>query len=425
MSAKPVLWEATAVPAPPPTKLAGDTEAQVLIVGAGYSGLAAALQLAELGVDCAVVDSGPVGGGASGRNAGWSMGTWIFRHPDDVVEQYGERWGGSLCRLMAGSPRLVEDLITRLDLRCDYRRTGSLELASREPSLALAVDRAAQWARWGARTRVLGQVEVRERVDTPTYVGGVMYEDHALLNPLGYARELARAAIAAGARVYEHEPASALRISSGRWSVRCPGGTVSADRVLVAVNAFRPGLCPEVDRAHYRMRIAMVASRPTDLERQITPGGVPFVDVDAADLFGASFDPHGRLVMSILPALRDGAPNRAIARPFWRKLRQVFPGLPRNLDWEYAWHGDLCLTADRLFRVFEPAPGLLALFGYGGNGITQGTAIGRDVALRLAGRDEADLCVPVSKPGRVRWQRPRELWLNRIAMPIGREFLYR
>lgn len=425
MSPKPVLWEATAVAAQPPTRLAGDTTTQVLVVGAGYTGLSAALHLAELGVDCVVVDRGAVGGGASGRNAGWSMGTWIFRHPDDVLEQLGERQGSSLCRLLAGAPRLVEDLVDRLELRCDHRRTGSLELASREPSLAVAVERAAQWARWGARTRTLGAAEVRRLVDTPTYVGGVLYEDHALLNPLGYARELARAAVAAGAVVHEHEPASSLEASRGRWSVRCPGGTITADRVLLAVNAFRPGLVPAVDRAHYRLRIGMVASRPTELERLIAPGGVPFVDVDSADLFGASFDPEGRLVMSILPALRDGAPNRAIARPYWRKLRQVFPALPPTLEWEHAWHGDLCLTADRLFRAFEPAPGLLALFGYGGNGITQATAFGRDVARRLAGWDEDDLCVPLLAPGPVRWQRPRELLHNRVLMPVGRELLYR
>src|SRR6202158_4222660 len=145
----PSLWVATARPAPPTPPLDRSRQADVAIVGAGYSGLAAALQLAEAGASVIVLEAGEPGWGASGRNGGQVI-PGLKSDPDELVAMFGAEAGEHLVRVAGGAPDTVFDLIARHGIDCEARRCGWIQPAFAAADIGTIARRAEQWQRRGA-----------------------------------------------------------------------------------------------------------------------------------------------------------------------------------------------------------------------------------------------------------------------------------
>ena len=219
-----------------------------MVVGAGYTGLSAALRLAEAGCRVAVLEGAAVGFGGSGRNVGLvNAGLWL--PPDDVAERLGEEHGERLLDLLGDAPRFVFDLVERHGILCEAERAGTLHCAAGPKGLRDIERRTAQWAARGAPVRLLGAAETTARTGTGAYIGSLFDARAGTVQPLAYARGLARAAIAAGARVFAESPVVGCeRVASGggAWRVFTPSGSVSADWVVVATNAYTAAPWPEL-----------------------------------------------------------------------------------------------------------------------------------------------------------------------------------
>src|SRR5207244_3979017 len=194
----PSLWAATARPAPETPPLDASRQADVAIVGAGYSGLAAALQLAEAGVSVVVLEAGEPGWGASGRNGGQVI-PGLKYDPDELVAMFGTEAGEHLVRVAGGAPDTVFDLIARHKIDCDARRCGWIQPAFAVADVGVITRRAEQWQRRGAPVAVLDRDTVRRLVGSPIYHGGWIDRRAGSVQPLRCARGLARAAHDAGA----------------------------------------------------------------------------------------------------------------------------------------------------------------------------------------------------------------------------------
>ena len=148
------LWEKTAPPAPKTDRLQGDIAVDVAVIGAGYTGLSAALHLAEAGTKVAVVDAVEIGFGGSGRNVGLvNAGMWVM--PNDLPGVLGQLHGERLLELLGNAPQSVFDLVARHKIDCELERNGTLHCAVGTAGVKQLEQRAEQWLARGAAVRAI------------------------------------------------------------------------------------------------------------------------------------------------------------------------------------------------------------------------------------------------------------------------------
>ena len=215
------LWTATANPTPDCPPLAEEIEADAAVVGGGFTGLSAALHLAEAGASVAVLEAETPGWGASGRNGG-QVNPGLIEDPDVVTRAFGEKTGRRLVAMAGGAGTLVFSLIEKHDIQCDAVPVGWLRGAHDAKALAAARSRVEQWKLHGADLKLLSREEVSAMIGTDAYVGGVLDPRGGNVHPLNYALGLADAALRAGAGVFGHSRALSRERRGDRWLVRGP-----------------------------------------------------------------------------------------------------------------------------------------------------------------------------------------------------------
>jgi len=392
------LWDRTAPPGPDTPRLAGDATADVAIVGAGFTGLSAALRLAEQGARVIVVEGERVGHGGSGRNVGLvNAGLWLM--PDDVIAALGVDHGERLVQLLGGAPALVYELIGRHGIACEPERTGTLHCAVGKAGLRELEQRVAQWSARGAPVRLLDRAETTAMTGSPAYTGALLDARAGTIQPLAYARGLAAAAITAGAAVHGESPVlRCVPAAPGRWRLETPQGSVSAPQLIVATNAYTNGPWPALRSELTLLPYFNCATTPlSEAQRAIVlPGRQGAWDTKQV-LSSFRLDRAGRLIFGSVGALRGTgtAIHRAWAE---RTVARLFPGLG-PIGFEHGWYGLIGMTADSVPRLHRLAPGVLSLSGYNGRGIAPGTMLGRVLADHLSGAlSEVELPLPFTDP---------------------------
>lgn len=382
------LWDATAEAAPPLAPLRSIAEAEVVIIGAGYSGLSAALALAERGVAVLVLEADGPGAGASGRNGGQVIPGYKHQRADAVAAQ-GEARGGAMYALGLRAADITFDLIARHGIACDARRDGWMQVADTRASLAEIMGRAAAWEAAGAPIRRLNHDAAAALTGSGAYLGGWLHAGAGTVQPLSYARGLARAAQQAGAVI--HAPARARRIEpdGAAWRVLTDEGAVRARRVLVATNALAGDLWPGLADATIPVWSFQIATKPG-----VVPPHMPAVSDTRRVLRYFRADRDGRLVVGGKGKLR--APRAAADFGTQRHiLSRLYPALADS-EPEFGWGGQVAITLDRQPRLFALADGVFATIGCNGKGVAWCTAIGPELATLLTGGES--LALPPLEP---------------------------
>jgi glycine/D-amino acid oxidase-like deaminating enzyme len=403
------LWEKTAPAAPETQALKGDVTADVVIVGGGFTGLSAALHLAEKGVKVVVLEAVEIGFGGSGRNVGLvNAGMWVM--PDDLPGVLGEDYGGRLLNLLGNAPDLVFQLIEKHGIECEAVRTGTLHCGVGAAGLKELEQRAEQWARRGAPVRLLDREETARKVGSNAYAATLLDLRAGTIQPLAYVRGLARAAIRAGAEVFTGSPVIATEQEGGRWRVRTEQGSVSADWIIVATNAYTKAPWPEVRAELVHLPYCNFATRPLseNIRATILPERQGAWDTKEV-LSSFRFDKQGRLVVGSVGALRGTgtAVHRAWAK---RALGRIFPQVG-EVEFEAEWYGKIGMTADSLPKFHRLARNVIGFSGYNGRGIAPGTVFGQVLARHITGElSEADLPLPVTDPREQKFRGLREAY---------------
>ena len=396
------LWHATAAPAPALAPREGDETADVAVVGAGYLGLSTALHLAERGARVVVAEAREPGFGASGRNTGFIVPSFVTPiGPAEVEAALGEARAARLCRLVGGAGERVFDLVRRHRLACDAAPAGWLQPAHSRARADFLNERRGDWARHGKTLTWLDRDETHRLTGLASYHGALLDATGGHLNPLGYARGLARAALAAGVTIRAGAPVSEIRRVREGWALATPSGRIVAERALLATNALGGSLVPAVARSVVPLVVHQIATGPLDPvnRERILPGNHSLSDT-RRDIFALRWTPDGRLVTGGAAALAPGALGR-LRRSLVARLRRLLP-LAGPVEAEYAWSGVICLTRDLLPRVSEVDRDLFAAFGCNGRGLALSTALGGELAAFLASGDPDALSVPVSRPAPIR-----------------------
>jgi len=406
------LWESTAPPAPPTSPLQADQTVDVAIVGAGYTGLSAALHLAEGGARVTVLEAEEIGFGGSGRNVGLvNAGMWVM--PAELPKVLGETYGARLLDTLGNAPDLVFDLIQRHGIACEALRVGTLHCAASQAGLKELTERARQWAALKAPVQLLDAAAARAKTGTDAYHGALLDLRAGTIQPLAYARGLARAALNAGASVHTHSPVTAARDRQTHWELRTRSGApVHARWVVVASNAYShlDGPWASLRTELVRLPYFNMATVPLDpaLRKQILPECQGVWDTRQV-LSSFRYDAAGRLVFGSVGDL-SGAGMHIHTQWGRRALAKLYPAL-KDIPFEHEWYGTIGMTADALPRLHRPARNTLSFSGYNGRGIAPGTVLGRELArLVLGTRTEADLPLPVTTIQRATLRRTRECW---------------
>jgi glycine/D-amino acid oxidase-like deaminating enzyme len=391
------LWERTAPPAPQLRPLRAAIDVDVAVVGAGYTGLSAAVHLVEGGASTAVLEAAEIGFGGSGRNVGLvNAGMWVM--PEDLPAALGEIYGERLLALLGDAPRAVFDLVEKHKIACELERRGTLHCAVGRRGLAELKERARQWQSRGAPVRLLDSDETAAKVGTSAYAGSLLDERAGTIQPLAYARGLAGVALELGAHVYISSPVIECKEDGVAWTLRTPEGSVRADWVIVATNAYSSGPWADIRDELVRLPYFNFATKPLsdNLRRSILPERQGAWDTRKI-LSSFRFDQQGRLVFGSVGALRGA--GTTIHRDWARRaLRKLFPQLGL-VEFETEWFGMIGMTEDSLPKFHKFGRNIVSLSGYNGRGIAPGTVFGRCLAqLALGAIDETDLPLPLRDP---------------------------
>lgn len=392
MSEPATLWHATAAPLPPFAPAKGDSETDLLVIGAGFTGLSTALHAAEAGHRVTVLEAHRIAWGASGRNAGFVVPNFAKVDPDAVIARLGPERGAALNRFAAESADLVFDLIRRHAIGCDALQSGWIQPAHSDAALARTASRARQWQALGRPVEALSARDIEALTGATGYKGGWIDRSGGVLNPVGYARGLARAAASAGARLHEMSPVTALTPSGTDWLAKTPLGQIRARRVVLATNAYPGGLFPGLSNSFLPLKVFQIATEPlpASARKRLLPEGQAVSDT-RRNLFTFRFDAENRLITGGMHILGPGADQR-VPRKIHRRLARLLD-LPDLPPLAYAWSGLASVMTDFLPAVLELAPGLIAGFACNGRGIAMTTRLGQDLARWAEG-------TPVSVPTR-------------------------
>ncbi|WP_460451054.1 NAD(P)/FAD-dependent oxidoreductase [Alsobacter sp. SYSU BS001988] len=408
------LWRETAEPGVASTPLAGEQDADVAIVGAGYSGLSAALRAVERGLRPAVLEASEVGFGASGRNGG-VVSTKYRVSLVDMARRHGVKTARQMSRLGHEAMDCVAGYVADLEIRAAaFAQTGNLRCAHNARALERLVAEAetARGALGDESLNVLSAGAIAEETGTDAFVGGVLNRHAGVIHPLNYARGLARSVVQKGGAIFERSPVLAIRPHGDTFELETCGGRLRAPRMVIATNAYSTvtGATGAVRGAVIPFRSAMVATEPLppSLFETLLPHGRSYSEtrrmmrwfrrVDDRVLFG------GR-----------GAFGKADSASAFAALetamKRIFPQLADKAV-THRWSGLVAMTLDSLPQIGRLNDRAAFCVGYNGTGIAMASLLGRH-ALDLAFGDEPDL-------GLMRRPRPENIPFSFLREPAVR-----
>ena len=388
------LWSATAPPAPLTPPLTTSTQSDVCVIGGGYAGLSTALHLAERGVKTVVLEAKEPGYGGSGRNGGQVI-PGLKYDPDDLEAMFGPERGPRLVEFAGRTADAVFELIAKHRMDVPHVRNGWIQGAHSKASVEETRRRAAQWARRGAPVEVFGKAETDRHLGTTKYLGGWIDRRGGAVQPLTYARGLARAALTAGAVIHGDTRAAKLEREGTRWIVSTDrGARVSTDRIVMCTNGYADELWPGVRRSVIAPNSYQIATEPLsdNIRKSILPFGQVCSDARKLLLY-FRLDDRGRLLLG------GRGPFREPRDPSdWAHLEAMLPQLfpqAAGAAIEHRWCGRVTITRDFLPHLHEPAPGLLIDIGCMGRGVGLQTALGQAMADYLATGNPEALPMPL------------------------------
>ena len=379
------FWLET-VPVEPPGTVPEPGSFDVAIVGAGYTGLSAARQLARSGASVVVFDSGPAGGGASSRNAGQVL-TGLKLDPATLVARYGESRARELFQVSRDSIATLEALVADEHIDCELERTGHVMAAAKPSHFPAFRDEQALLARvFNHEVSIVSSSEQATELGTSRYHGLMVDEASRAINPAQYVHGLQRAAERAGATIAASTHVTTIARDGREWTIATSGGGFRAANVLVATNGYTDSAAPALRRRLIPIGSYIIATQPL-------PAGVAARVLPRRRMaFDSKYFLHYFRLTSDNRLLFGGraefsAPTAGSAKRaeviLQREMAAIFPELAAT-PIDYAWSGHVAFTRDQM-----PHAGLLdGMFyagGYCGHGVAMATHLGSLIARRMGG----------------------------------------
>lgn len=378
-------YAASANPVPQRPALQGETETDVCVVGAGYTGLSTALFLLEHGFKVTVLEAAKVGFGASGRNGGQIVNS--YSRDIDTIERTANAKNAKLMADMAfEGGRIIRERVEKYNIQCDLKDGGVFAAFSDKQMRHLEAQKKL-WGRFGYdKLEILDQQGIRKVAATENYVGGMLDMGGGHIHPLNLALGEAAAVESLGGIIHEQSPV--IRIERGASPVvHTAVGRVKAKFVVVAGNAYLNGLLPELESKSMPCGTQVVTTEPLseELAKSLLPQDYCVEDCNyLLDYYRLSGDRRLIYGGGVIYGARDPKNIEAIIRP---KMLKTFPQL-KNVKIDYAWTGNFLLTLSRLPQVGRIGDNIYYSQGCSGHGVTYTHVAGKVLAEALRGQAE-------------------------------------
>lgn len=367
--------------------LARDLSVDVAIIGAGYSGLAAAYALQKRGVDCAVFDANPIGWGASGRNGGVVSSKFRLSFPS-IASAYDLDTARRMHRLAHDGVRVVQQLVDEFKLeRTQFEHTGSLRCAHTERAFA-SIRAEADWVRTqlgDTSMSVQSRAEVTHETGSNGFVGGVLSADAGTILPLEYVTGIARGLTARGVPIYESTPVIDMTKAEEGAMLRTPGGSVRARQVIVATNAYSSltDATAQYQRELVPFRSAMIATErlPAELDAKLMVNRRSYTETRRMMKWFRKVD--GRMLFGGRDAFGKEGQHTGFAA-LQRAMVALFPDLA-GVGVAYRWSGYVGMTFNALPHVGRSDAATTFCLGYNGAGVAMASLIGQHAAALALG----------------------------------------
>jgi gamma-glutamylputrescine oxidase len=403
-------YEATAGERPDYPALAGDTSCDVAIIGGGFTGLSAAVHLAKAGVKVVLVEQARFGDAASGRNGG-QMGTGQRAWPEEQEEELGFERAKALFDLAEEAKNHLRSFAAENDIDIDYR-PGQLSVIHKKRYVGDYRRHAELMAERFDYPHIsyMERDETAERVGSSFFHGGIRDTGTGHVHPLRLVIGTARVAAANGAQLHENSKVTGLSQAGGKVTVKTGNGTITADRALLAVNAYGSEKLEPVSSAHVmpiRSFIGATAPLSSELNRKIIPGSESIDDSRFVVRYFRKFG-DDRLLFGGREAYTADNP-REISTHIRKQIAEIYPELA-DVEITHAWGGSVGITMPRQPFVREVMPGVTAAGGFSGHGVMLSNFTGKLYAEAVTGnRDRLhhfrELKVPAFPGGR-RFRKP-------------------
>jgi glycine/D-amino acid oxidase-like deaminating enzyme len=394
------LWAAATPPGPELPELIGTEQADVIVIGAGFTGLSTALHLREAGVDVAVVEAAEPGWGASGRNNGQVIPTLSRPDPEDIIAKYGAA-GERFVAMLRDSASTLFDVVKKYNIEAEHEQSGWVQPVHSPGRIRIAERRVKQWSKLGAPVELLSKEQVADMTGSDAWYGGFWNSSGGHVNPLALARGLARAALGLGARIYARSPAISFERRNDKWIVKTAKGEISGRALVMATNAysgeFSKSLVPEIATEVMPVLSWQMSTNPLsdNVRKTIIPGRQAMSDTHG-ELYFARYDARNRLITGGA-VLGPGNKVERIKARVTARLQRLWPQIG-DVTFDHVWNGYVGMTADFLPRVHKLGPNAYGWTGCNGRAVALTIPLGRELAKAVQGVPDNELALPFSEP---------------------------
>lgn len=368
----------------------------VVVIGAGFTGLNAARKLARQGVSVAILEAEHVGAGGSGRNGG-HLNNGLAHSYSEAKSQLGSTQAKQLWQAYDRSIIMIEDIIAEEGINCNFRRSGKLKLASKASHMdKLRADFEVINREVDPDTQLLDKASLAAEIGSDQFFGALRYGKSAMMHMGLYVNGLAEAAHRHGAKIWENAPVVARQRHGTGWQIKTPRGELHCDRVIVATGAYSSAVS-RAPLAYFRSRIIsvgsfVIATRPlTDAEVAATlPGDRTCVtSMNIGNYFRLS--PDRRLIFggrARFSANSNQESDTKSGKILQAAMVEIFPHLA-GVTIDYCWGGLVGMTKDRYPRAGQ-SDGMIYGMGFSGHGAQMSTLIGEVLADIAMGRTDTN-----------------------------------
>ena len=366
-----------------PTVLEGDVQADVAVLGAGYSGLSTAIHLAEKGYKVAVVEGARVGWGASGRNGGQIV-NGLNASLDTIRRRYGEEAGAFVGGLVQEGGRIIRRLVSTYGIDCDLK-DGNIYAAYTAAHMKDLEHKKALWKRYGMDDhQLLDREAMRRLVNTDAYVGGMLDTTGGHMHPLNLTLGEAKALESLGGTIYEQSPVTKVEHEAEKPVIHTAKGRVTANVAVICGNAYLGHVVPKLVSRVMPVSTQMMATEPLGRERALSliPSDMCVEDVRyILDYFRLSADNRMIFGGGTVYGGTDPADVRAKLRP---NMEKVFPSL-KGVKIDHAWSGNFALSFSRVPQMGKIGRNTYFAHGYSGHGVTGSHLFGKILSEAIDG----------------------------------------
>src|SRR5258706_7984289 len=367
-----------------PTPAARDfpQQADVAIIGAGFTGLSAARTLAKSGASVAVFDAQTIGWGASSRNGGMVL-TGVKLPAGTLIARYGKEATARMYAASLESIDFVEKLVREENIACDFARCGHLEVACKPKHLDDFRRGADEIARhFNHQQRLVPKNQLQSEIGSAIYHGGLVDDSSAGVNPARYVAGLARAAERAGAAIFEHSHVDEIQREGAKgWKIATARGTLRAQNVLVATSGYTSRVTPALPKKIIPIRSYIIVTEvlPENLAAELSPRNRMIYD-SKNYLYYYRLTPDRRMLFGGRAAFfpETSSTIRRSAEILRRGMLTVYPQL-RDAQIGYVWGGTLDFAFDIMPHA-GPLDGLELSLSYAGHGVAMSTYLGDKIA---------------------------------------------